>query len=355
MSKKTVKKLLLRSLFTSIGILCVVFALLVTTVLIVVSPKRAAVNETPRDYDLAYENISFDNYIDGTTLRGWWIPSTDSSFESLENNTVIFSHGFGDSRTSMPINSLQLAKRLTESGYNVLMFDFRNSGKSDGDQTTIGYYEKYDVLSAIQFAKQKKSTNVALLGWSMGAASSILAGSESKDVSVIIADSPFADFKTYLGQQLSYWTKLPNLLAPLLTETARLVTGIKPSKISPEQAAIKIQQENKPMLLIHSKHDNAIPYKNSVEIHQKNPNSELWLTNKGGHIRSYLYLKQTYETRILDFLDKYMKKDIQEMYVFSFLLSCTQTRLIKYTLLWHNNFFFMYFLCKYKFDFLNSC
>ena len=106
-------------------------------------PEIKDIDKNPADYNLEYEDITFYNNRDDITLKGWWIPSTKKSL-FLDNKTVIFSHGYGYNRQEMPFNSLMLAKKLAQEGYNVMMFDFRNSGESEVSSTSIGLNEQYD-------------------------------------------------------------------------------------------------------------------------------------------------------------------------------------------------------------------
>lgn len=286
------------------------FAFLTIVIWIVIHPERSNSTETPQDYHLTFENISFRNAVDNTKLEGWWIPAQNEFFqEKYSSDTIVFAHGFGDSRAGMPIASLQLAKKLTFEGYNVLMFDFRNSGESNGKMTTIGYYETYDILAAVEFAKSKGSNQIGLLGWSMGASASLLAAERSENVKAVIADSPFSDFNTYISEQFTYWTKLPNQMSPFIVKTAETILGLDYDKVSPADAAAQMKNTETAIMLIHGKKDNAISYKHSLEIKEKNPHAELWLIQDAGHIRGYKKEKEQYEEKIVEFFHKHLRKE----------------------------------------------
>lgn len=297
--------------FSSIVVLLLAFFLFLFVVIwIVTHPERSQSTGTPQDYHLTYEDIQFRNSVDNTQLEGWWIPAQNEFFqERHSNNTIIFAHGFGDSRTNMPIDSLQLAKRFAFEGYNVLMFDFRNSGDSNGKITTIGYYETYDILAAIEFAKSKGTDHIGLLGWSMGAAASLLAAEESTAVKAVVADSPFSDFNSYISEQFSYWTSLPNKMSPFVVKTAETILGLDYDKVSPIKAAEGMKKADTAVLLIHGKEDNAISYKNSVEIKNKIPHAELWLIQDAGHIRGYKKEKEVYEEKLIEFFHEHLQKE----------------------------------------------
>lgn len=277
----------------------------------VMNPMRLAIMQLPSEYHLQYENITFSNIYDDVRLKGWWIPSTNYDF--ISQKAVIFSHSYGDNRERMPIETLKLAKRLSEEGFHVFMYDFRNSGESESSVTTIGRKEKTDLLSAIHFVKETKGIhNIALLGWSMGAATSIIVGSESEDVKAVVADSPFADLEEYTRNNFTYWTGLPNPIGKFMIKIAQNVfIDLDLSEVKPYIAAKAYR--DKGLLLIHSQKDGAISYKESEIIYNNAPNAELWITKKGGHIRNYKHQKKVYEDRIIEFINKY----ITDEYVFT--------------------------------------
>ncbi|WP_260471915.1 alpha/beta hydrolase [Bacillus salinus] len=262
--------------------------------------------QLPSDYELTFEDVTFRNMFDNVRLKGWWIPS--SNYDFTTQKAVIFSHSYGDNRQSMPIETLKFAKRLSNEGFHVFMYDFRNSGESEGRFTTIGKKERTDLLSAIQYVKEERGIHeIALIGWSMGAATSIMVGSESDDVKVVIADSPFADLEQYTLDSFRYWTGLPKPFGKFVVKIAENVfLDLNLSDMKPYVAASRYSEKG--LMLIHSEKDGAISYKQSELIYEHAPNAELWITTKGGHIRSYKHQKELYEDRILEFLYKYMTK-----------------------------------------------
>jgi dipeptidyl aminopeptidase/acylaminoacyl peptidase len=273
----------------------------------VMNPMRLAILQLPSEYQLEYEDVTFTNIQDGVELKGWWIPSSRRDY--ITQKAVIFSHSYGDNRVSMPIESLKLAKRLSTEGFHVFMYDFRNSGESGGRFTTIGRKEKTDLLSAIHFVKHHKGIHeIGLIGWSMGASTSIIVGSESDDVRAVVADSPFADLETYTKESFTYWTGLPSQVSDYMVKVAENVfIDLNLSDVKPYIAAQRYEQKG--LMLIHSTKDGAISYKQSELIHSHSPNAELWITKKGGHIRNYNHQKKKYEQRIIEFLNKYIKGD----------------------------------------------
>ncbi len=73
-------------------------------------------------------------------------------------------HGFANAKDSM----LPAARAFHELGYDTLLVDFRGSGESDGQTTTIGYGESDDVAAACTYAeRQWPDSPILLYGRSM--------------------------------------------------------------------------------------------------------------------------------------------------------------------------------------------
>jgi alpha-beta hydrolase superfamily lysophospholipase len=120
---------------------------------------------------------------DGLELEAWHVPHSDPQ------GTVLLFHGY----TGVKSELLAHAEAFHELGYDTLLVDFRGSGGSDGDETTIGYREADDVAAAVAFARDGLGAGqVFLYGQSMGAAAILRAvGPERLDVEGIVVACPF--------------------------------------------------------------------------------------------------------------------------------------------------------------------
>jgi len=130
---------------------------------------------------LAYEDVSFKAE-DGETLRGWFLPAAAADV------AVVTVHGLGANR----LEFLHEAKMLHDAGYAVLMFDCRGHGMSDGSGRILrlGIWEHRDVEAAAAYLKRNRNIKrVIVFGCSQGAASSIQAAAEDKDIDGVIAEA----------------------------------------------------------------------------------------------------------------------------------------------------------------------
>ncbi|HNR93083.1 MAG TPA: alpha/beta fold hydrolase [Kiritimatiellia bacterium] len=98
---------------------------------------------------------------DGITLGAWYCNRGTSS------PLVILFHGYTEDKTAL----IPEARIYLKLGASVLLVDFRGSGESSEDYTTIGFKEGDDVTAAVNYARQSlQHTKIILSGYSMGAA-----------------------------------------------------------------------------------------------------------------------------------------------------------------------------------------
>ena len=213
---------------------------------------------------------------------------------------MILVHGLNSNRTGD--NALDLTRRLFDLGFSVLLFDLRAHGESDGDQLAAGYFEKRDVLGALDFLVLRgvPSGRVGVLGWSMGAATALLAVADEPAIRAVVADSAFADAQDMVAQETARSTVFPEWVVPLfipgMKAMSRILYGIDVGAVSPERAVASIDY---PILLIHGEADSRIPVEQSVRIHDSAPAaSELWLLPGTEHADAFLNAPDEYVERV---------------------------------------------------------
>lgn len=270
-------------------------------------PKRLSIPAFSANIVPKYDDVSFKDIKGELALKGWYFEVKGS------RKTIILAHGYAKNRLQFGEETIHIIKSFLDEGYNVLTFDFRNCGESEGNITTVGLKEKDDLLGAVEYAKNKGSEKIVLMGFSMGASTSILVAAENKDVDAVIADSPFSDLTHYLEENINVWSKLPSIPFNQTTLLAiKMLTGIDTKKVSPQKVITLVSPT--PVLLIHSKDDNKIPYTNSQSLLEgyykanvKGSNTgsaHLWETIGVGHVGSYRSYPEEYIKRVIDFLNE---------------------------------------------------
>ena len=209
----------------------------------------------PSELKLEWEDVSFKTK-DGITLRGWFLPSGKS------DKAVIMIHGITADRHE----GMRWAPSFNRAGFNILLFDLRNHGKSDKAISGMGMHEKEDIKAAMDFMLgHKKMTKAGIFGVSMGAASGISAMADDQRIAAGVFEAGYADLYDLLSTMMVRDFHLPQF--PLLNITSllfRIRGGIPMSAVSPEKYIGKIAP--RPVFIIHCREDNYIPYSHGERI-----------------------------------------------------------------------------------------
>jgi predicted alpha/beta-fold hydrolase len=159
-----------------------------------IKPGKSPVFETPADYKMEYENVSFKT-ADGVTLSGWLVKGNTNKVViqshfgvqcSRSGYTVEGKNFMSKSLWSTDIPFLKQVKHLNDKGYSVLMYDMRNHGNSEKTGwITWGKEERKDIVAAIKFINEHPSyqeADIHLLSICMGQAISTFAFGLEKEM-----------------------------------------------------------------------------------------------------------------------------------------------------------------------------
>ncbi len=255
-----------------------------------IRPPKILSSLTPRDLKIAYENASFKT-ADGLTLRGWYIPAARPA-----EKTVILLHGYpADKGDILP------ALAFLHEDFNLLLFDFRYLGESEGSYSSAGAKEVEDLLAAIRFLKAKGIKEVGVWGFSMGGAVALMALEKAPEIRAVVSESSYAS----LAQMALSLLRIPLLNYPvayLVGLWAKIFLGIDLRDVSPAQ---RIRHTRVPILLIHSSDDAVIPFSHAQSLQQalgENPHAEFWFHNGFGHGE----LGSDYQSRVRSFFHKHL-------------------------------------------------
>ena len=252
-------------------------------------PKRWGVGPTPAQLGHAYQDVAFRDHA-GLTLRGWWIPGT-------RHQTIVMIHGWTSSRRE-PMGK---AGYLLDAGYNVLVFDLRGHGQSDGDYTTLGYSEPDDVATAVTFARSRDPGPIALFGFSMGGALAVETGARDDGVSAVIEDSGYGSVENVYRAGFQRITGLPPIPFGLpLVAIGQLDLRVPIDSVRPVTDAARL---HKPLLAIVGTADHVVPPAEGFDIFHAAPGpKELLVVPGAGHVDGYRVDRARYERTVLGFL-----------------------------------------------------
>jgi uncharacterized protein len=191
---------------------------------------------------------------DGVRLAAWAFPT-----EKRRRGTVIYLHGVGDSRGS----SLWLAQHLTGRGFDVLAYDSRAHGDSEGEVCTYGYHEKRDLWRVLDGITVRP---VVLLGHSMGAAIALQAAANEPRVAAVVAVASISDLRTAAIERAPFFASRGNIEEAL--RIAERQGKFVVAEVSPVAAARHIRA---PTLIIHGERDDETPADHSRRVYEALP------------------------------------------------------------------------------------
>ena len=284
-----------------------------------IKPGKAPVFETPDEYGLEYEDVTFETS-DGVTLSGWIVKGSS-------DKVIIQSHfGVQCSRCGFTlegkgmmekmlwnsdIHFLNQAKYLVEAGYTVLMYDLRNHGDSgEGTSEWIkwGQDERKDVVGAINFISnhsEYKNASIGLLSICMGAASSTFAYGMEKEM------KEFKNVKSMIAiQPLTYDYFVQNMGLPMFLVNS----GTKYSKekrnidLTGDSFLPFVKDVSVPTLVIQNQNDPMTDmdmvnqYYDSLTVEKE----ILWLDLEKKRAAAYDWVGKN-PKKILGWFDKYVK------------------------------------------------
>ena len=180
------------------------------------------------------ENIWF-NSADGTRLNGWFFESQSGS----EIATIIFFHGNGGNISNVGWMGQRFAKR----GFNVLLFDYRGYGASDGVASAESelYADGDAAVAFVVNQKNVRSEHIVLYGHSLGTA--VVADVALRgNFGAVILESGFSSASSVATAALPWLPRFLHFLGKNRFESAR-----------------KLRSVRSPILIAHGDPDGTIP------------------------------------------------------------------------------------------------
>lgn len=258
-----------------------------------ISIPRPRNDRTPADVGMTYETRHIRS-ADGTKLEGWLIPC-----ENPKGTVVIF-HGYSVAKCHM----LEEAKDIHGCGFACLMIDFRGSGGSDGNTTTIGFYEAHDVAAAYLDALMTGANGpIVLYGGSMGGAA-VLRAVDALQVKPdgIILEAVFDRLLAAVKGRFRAFS-LPDLgMAKLVLMWGSLQNGFNGFKHNPIDYATSVRC---PTLVINGDTDSRVTLFSAKELFNDIPiKKKYFVTLAGaGHNKPRSDNPEQWRTAITEFLE----------------------------------------------------
>ena len=256
--------------------------------------------ETPDQYNLPYEEVYFKSK-DGTRLHGWFIPSVGDAI-----GTVIHFHGnFGN-----VTYYLKQIYWLSAKNFNVLTFDYRGYGRSEGTPSRFGIYE--DSVAAVEYIMSRSdidSNNVFAFGQSLGGANAIAAIAKNKfpGIRAIAVEGTFSSYRTEAQDMMisNVQKKMGNV--PFLSLQTWPIAFLTVTNFKSAEKFID-QVSPIPILLIHCTKDALVSYHHSERLYEKSKEpKELWIIRGCNHLQVFTEAQtgKEYRQKLVKFFNNY--------------------------------------------------
>ncbi len=201
--------------------------------------------EIPKPHsDLALPNGYEIKKIPSNVELDIWIKKIEN-----EKGIVLLFHGYTAEKTSLLAN----ANYFNELGYSTILTDFMGSGNSEGNATTVGFFEAENVKTVVDFAQKESHQNIILYGNSMGASAIMRAvAKEIVNPSSIIIECPFGTMQQTVENRFKNMNVPIFPMANLLTFWGGTINNFWAFNHNPEDYAKSIKQ---PILMMYGKKD----------------------------------------------------------------------------------------------------
>ena len=238
-------------------------------------PTRAMAG-TPAQLGLAYEDVALIAE-DGVRLAAWYVPADEP------RGTVLFCHG----------NAGNMSHRLStievwhDVGLNILVYDYRGYGPSDGRPDEAGTYR--DAEAAWQHLARQRGVAAAGLvvhGRSLGGAVAAWVA-ERHPPKALILESTF--------------TSVPDAAADLFPWLpARWLARYEYDTLA------RLPNVACPVLVIHSRADNLLPYAHGQALFESARAPKQFLEIHGPHGTGFMQSEAVYARGLTDFVAPYL-------------------------------------------------
>ena len=224
------------------------------------------VYDQPEEHGLRYESVFFEGR-DGLELHGWFFPATEQP-----RGTVIHCHGNAGNITG----HYRFVAWLPARGWNVLCFDYRGYGRSQGRPTREGTV--MNTHAAVDYVRTRKDVDagrLVLFGQSLGGTVALIAGAERDDLAALVVEGAFSSYQAearFVCRRTWWLWGVAGIVSRVL-----IAPGSDPADCVDRIGPV-------PKLFICGKRDRIVDYRQTIELYEAvSEPKRLWVMEDGGH------------------------------------------------------------------------
>ncbi len=235
-------------------------------------PGRA-LTATPADVGFPFEDVELVTD-DSLLLHGWYVPAPE------RRGTVLFFHG-NAGNISHRLESIAVFRDL---GLDIFIIDYRGYGRSEGEPSEPGMY--LDAEAAWRHLVEERRVpahEVVIFGRSLGAAAAAWLGTRIEPGALIVESSMTS--ARDMARRVYPWFP-SSLILRLRFPVAEFVASAPC-----------------PVLVIHARQDEIIPFDMGEALHAAAPEPKAFLAITGDHNSAFLIDQARYVAGLGAFLD----------------------------------------------------
>ncbi len=294
-------------IFTSIILLLIVlYKFIYKLSKLVVYPKTKSYEQS---YQTEVLDRNLDDFLNSISMETYTIKS---SLGYDLNSTFIRN---GDSKKCMVLchgvttnlnYSIKYAELFYKKGFSIFMYDHRNHGLSGGDFTSMGYFEKIDLKTCVDWVYSTLGNNIKLgvFGESMGAATVLQYCAIDDRVDFCIEDCGYSSVYDLLKVRLK---EQFNLTLPGILPLANILIKLKYKWSFKEASPITyIKDLELPILFIHVGCDTYVPTNMVNELYDAKALGikDIYICEGAAHAVSLITDPTNYSRAVDNFLEK---------------------------------------------------
>jgi uncharacterized protein len=239
---------------------------------------------TPDQIGLAYRDVAFQAA--GVRLHGWFLPAQGPRIGS-----ILFVHGNAENIST----HIGAVAWLPAAGFDVLLFDYRGYGSSEGEPSLAGLQLDFEAaLATLLDMPEADQDHLVVFGQSLGGALAITALGASPDrerVRALVVEGAFTSYRDLAREKLAGFWPTWLLQWPL---SLTIDDQYRPIDAIGELAPM-------PILVIQGEADVVVPAHHGEALFAAaGAPKALWLLPETGHIQALA--RPSNRARLLDYL-----------------------------------------------------
>lgn len=258
------------------------------------------INSSPASLGLAYEDASFTSRDDSVVLRGWYLPGD-------RNSVIIIVHGGFQNRLDDSVGTLGLSRDLVAKGYDILLFDLRGRGESEGKGLALSNIER-DIGGAVDYLKGEgyPLDRIYIIGFCSGAVSACIFASQNH-IGALVLDGCFADVHDMVVRQ-AVLKGVPGFLVDFFAPGVLLMMDIIYGYELVDAVDV-VADVACPIFFIHEEYDELVSWEEMYQLFRlsSHPASDFWEVGGAEHSLSYKTYPADYIEKVDGFLSAVAK------------------------------------------------